>query len=153
MFRVLEWAGGHRTAVSWALALITTLAMAGGAVAGSLQPSVPAPVAGMSGTAAAERAPAPARIITVTGVVVGVRAQGFALRTSDGRIVVVRTDEHTRYRRKGEPLAREALRRGHTLTAIGRLQPNGVLRARAVSVRGAPQPLPPLPNTPSVPLY
>lgn len=138
LFRALRWCGRRRATVCWLLAALATLAVAGGALTGTAAAEYPRTPAALDASSAPSdgSVEAPARIATVSGVVVAVREAGFALRTGARQVVFVRTDGNTKYRRKGAAVQRADLRPQQQVTVLGRVQPNGRLRARAVSLRG-----------------
>ena len=138
LYRLLVWCGRRKAVVSWSLAALAIVTTVGGTVAGATVmasdatiPSLtPASIAGSSGPAAHTR------VVTVRGTVLAVRDAWFTLRTERQRVIVVRTDSATRYRHQGAASERSELRQGQRVTILGRIQPNGRLRARAVAVRG-----------------
>jgi cytochrome c-type biogenesis protein CcmE len=144
LFRLLDGINRRRALTSWLVAVTAAVAVTCGLLIGAGRQ--PADAAGLPAEATliegAVATVAP-RTASVSGVVVAVREHSFGLRTADGRILLVRTDQRTRYRRSGDAIPHEQLRRGQRVTVLGRTQENGRFHARAVAVRGEVRQLPP----------
>jgi hypothetical protein len=140
LYRMLVWCSRRRAVTIWSLAVLAAVAIAGRTAAGATVAadnpalrSLPQVFAGGS----SDQHPL-ARVTIVSGLIVSVRETGFILRSEDRRVIGVRTDGATKYRRKGAAVQRSDLSQGQRVTILGRVQPNGRLRARAVSLRGEP---------------
>jgi hypothetical protein len=94
--------------------------------------------------------PAPPRLHRVLGRVMATRGQFLRVRTPAGEIVRVRVLPRAVIRRAGEPVPKEAIQRFDRVLAIGRVNQNGVLQARALRVQPTPlsRPWPPADATP-----
>lgn len=135
LFHVLEWGASHRIAVSWMLALLVSAGTVGGVVTGAARSTPPLTWHEIDAGRELPQIIAP-RIVTVSGVLVDVEAQGLTLRTKGDRIIMIHTDARTRYMRKGKTLLRDQLHPGLQLAVIGQIKLHGPIRARAVSIRG-----------------
>jgi hypothetical protein len=82
---------------------------------------------------------APPQPHSVLGRVVAVRGDFLGVRTPDGTIVRVRVLPRTLIRKAGQRVELDAIQRGDRVLAVGRVNDNGVLQARAV--RAQPTPL------------
>lgn len=149
LYRLLDAVGRRRALTGWLTAAAAGLALTGGVLAGSGHaPAVAAPGPPTAGARPNVATVTPGRT-SLQGIVTDVRPQGFALRLQNGRTVVVRTDDKTAYRKAGKPTGREGLERGARVVVLGKVQPNGRLRARAVAFRGqVPAPKRPAPALP-----
>ncbi len=146
LFRLLDAAARHRAATGLLTGVVAAVAIVGGVVLGASRPVTAAPGDEARSPAAVERfSTVAAGRTALQGVVIAVRPQGFALRTPNGRTVLVRVDAQTQIRRGGRNVGRAALRRAQRVVVLGRVQPNGVLRALGVAIRGQvnlPRPAP-----------
>ena len=79
------------------------------------------------------------------------RGDFVRVRTPTGEIVRVRVLPRALIRRSGERVSVDAIQRSDRVLAVGRVNPNGVLQARALRVQPTPlsRPLPPAETTPA----
>jgi hypothetical protein len=73
------------------------------------------------------------------------------VRTPDGTVVRVHVLPRALIRKAGQRVERDALQRGDRVLAVGRVNANGVLQARAVRAQPTPFSRPPPPDAPSPP--
>jgi hypothetical protein len=76
---------------------------------------------------------------------VAVRGEFLGVRTPDGTIVRVRVLPRALIRKAGERVELDAIQRGDRVLAVGRVNRNGVLQARAVRAQPTPLSRPPPP--------
>jgi hypothetical protein len=139
--QILAAIARHRGVVVWMVALVTGLALTGGAALGAVVrfASDPASTPATAPPSAVLETLPPGRA-TVQGVVLEVRPRGLLLRMGNGRRTIVITDAATVYRRDGRSVPRATLQRGQRVLALGHVGEAGFLRARVVALRGQPRP-------------
>ena len=71
---------------------------------------------------------------------VGRRGPSLITRTREGDLLIVRTDEHTTYRRKNATVDPGVVRHGTRVTVLGRSAEPGIMEARVIVVRGQSRP-------------
>jgi len=130
LIRFWEWVSGHRLVAGWAVALLGVAALGGGTALGAAR-------AHPGGFPEREEPPvARATTTVVEAVVMGRRGNTLITRTRTGELLRVRVVEATKYRVKNKPADASAVRRGARVVIVGRPLGEGLMRARAISVRG-----------------
>lgn len=143
----LGLSGGTLAAAIVALAIGGALAgtATGARVAAAGAP--PAEIASPAdpGSAPAAENPLPPRLHSVLGRVMATRGEFLGVRTPDGTVVRVRVLPRALIRKAGKRVEMEAIERGDRVLAVGRVNQNGVLQARAVRLQPTPpsRPQPP----------
>jgi hypothetical protein len=130
LIRFWRWVGTHRMLVGW-VAAVLCIAMFGGGVALGVTRDLPArfvePV---------DAKPAAVGSASVQAVVTRHRGNALIAVTAAGERLLIRTNERTIFRRRGETIPSEDIRRGARILVLGRPAGEGVIVARAVVVRG-----------------
>jgi hypothetical protein len=126
---VWHWVGAHRLLAGWVVAALAVLTFGGGVALGAASEQ-PAPVAVDAGDR-------PARKVStvVEAVILGRQGATLVARTRDGELLYIRTHEATRYRLRNRAADATVVRRGSRVVVVGRPIGDGLIRARAISVR------------------
>ena len=130
LIRIWGWIGGHRLVAGWVVALLAVGACSGGAALGAAR-AHPGAFPEREGGPVAR-----ATTTVVEAVVMGQRGNTLITRTRSGELLRVRLVEATKYRVKNKPADASAVRRGAKIVVVGRPLGEGLMRARAISVRG-----------------
>jgi hypothetical protein len=130
LIRLWRWVGAHRLLAGWAVGALGIALFSGGAALGATsEQAVPLGLR-LSGVRA-RNVPT-----VVEAVVVGRQGANVLARTRDGDLLVIRTTDATRYRIRNRKADASAVRRGARVIVVGRPLGEGIIRARAISVRG-----------------
>jgi hypothetical protein len=129
LIRVWRWVGAHRLLAGWVVGALGIAVFSGGIALGAT--SEPAAPLGLR--VSGERA---RNVPTVVeAVVLGRQGANVIARTRDGDLLVIRTTDATRYRARNRKADASAVRRGARVIVVGRPLGEGIIRARAISVR------------------
>ena len=130
LIRLWRWVGAHRLLAGWGVGALSIALFSGGVALGaaSEQPAPP----GQRVSGAQARNPS----TVVEAVILGRQGATIAARTRAGDLLFIRTTESTRYRIRRQEADASAIRRGARVIVVGRPLGDGMIRARAISVRG-----------------
>jgi hypothetical protein len=126
--------GGALAVAIVALAISGALA---GTAMGARVAAEAAPPAEPASDPAAQK-PLPPQLHSVLGRVVATRGEFLRVRTPDGTVVRVHVLPRALIRKAGKRVELEAIERGDRVLAVGRVNQNGVLQARAVRAQPTP---------------
>jgi hypothetical protein len=126
---IWRWVGSHRLLAGWAVASLAVLLFSGGVALGAADEQ-PTPLD-------ADPREVRARNVStvVEAVILGRQGATLVARTRTGDRLFIRTHEATRYRLRNKPADASVVRRGARVIVVGRPLGEGLIRARAISVR------------------
>ena len=130
LIHLWRWVGDHRLLAGWAVGALG-IALFGGGVALGAASEEPASLGARASGARASSVPS-----VVEAVVLGRQGAIVIARTRDGDLLFIRTTDATHYRIRKREADASAVRRGARVIVVGRPLGDGIIRARAISVRG-----------------